>query len=1067
MSLGGLVQSVLKNKAKSGPVANIIEFVESSWGLKLKMFPVQRVILKAYYSLPLDDKEEFELHDWRGEVFGKFTEASYLKYLYDQGRCNIPSVEPGADRTELVLAVGRRSGKCILGDSLVLTDKGIYKIEELGDPNGPEVQDLVIGVAQEGSSKSYSKYFYNGGVKAIRKLKTYSGFELGGTDNHRIKILDTEGEIVWRYLADLKIGDVVCLHRNTDLWSSEYVNCKPYHNKLGLKDLTFPEILDERWGSLLGYLVGDGLWNYRDRVEITVEHPETWEYLKELYQELFGKCSICKDKRTKNTGAVKFHSVGMRKFLHDLGYRLDAKRDSKKIPWSIFRSPKSVVCSFLRGLFETDGGVEAGGKVVSFSTASKRLAQEVQILLLNLGITSKVRPKTVKEKIYWTLTICGLRSRQTFCNLIGFDSNKKLDPLKKSLSSKREGGDAESLPNQKGWSIRMLQSVPCFTGNQHTPNRKWRRSELRKVFGNIIKPSSIENITYDRIAKVLPVAKKLKVEDKIIDHFSNLFCLDYFYDPVTEIEEGVEKVYDLNVPEGESFVANGMVNHNTFLAAAIAAYETYRLIMKDNPQKYYGISPSAIIQIVSVATSREQAGLLYQDASGHFRKCGFFAKYTANNTMTYAKFQTPDDQATEGIYAENSSARASLKVTFSSCIAKGLRGPGNMVIILDEIAHFSGDGQSSAEKVYDSITPSIATFTHKDDQKNPIGPGEGRIISISSPLGKQGQFYKLFTKGFTKDGSKSMLCIQAPTWEVNPSLEIKELEKQYIKDPIVFFTEFGAEFSDRTRGWIENEPDLLACIDPELKPALVVPARRPHFIGIDLGLVGDGTAVAIGHLDDRKRVIVDLVDQIKAGEGDFAKSERLEFDDVADWIYKFSRKYYLAKGIFDQWAGIPFEQALAKRGLRQLQSEHMTKNLNSEIYRNFKDMMWDKALVLYDWPVETGERHCSYVKELLELQAEMQSKYVTIVEAPNIDGKHDDRSDALVRMVWLASQHLTSPKFLTGQTTGSIITAARGQMYQNEAAYRRAFTQLHRQGGSSPDRQRSRSSPKSVVGRGR
>ena len=28
------------------------------------------------------------------------------------------------------------------------------------------------------------------------------------------------------------------------------------------------------------------------------------------------------------------------------------------------------------------------------------------------------------------------------------------------------------------------------------------------------------------------------------------------------------------------------------------------------------------------------------------------------------------------------------------------------------------------------------------------------------------------------------------------------------------------------------------------------------------------------------------------------------------------------------------------------------------------------------------------------------------VEAPNIDGKHDDLSDALVRMVWLASQNL-------------------------------------------------------------
>ena len=57
-------------------------------------------------------------------------------------------------------------------------------------------------------------------------------------------------------------------------------------------------------------------------------------------------------------------------------------------------------------------------------------------------------------------------------------------------------------------------------------------------------------------------------------------------------------------------------------------------------------------------------------------------------------------------------------------------------------------------------------------------------------------------------------------------------------------------------------------------------------MGIDLALVGDGSAVAIGHIeeiDGENKVVLDMVDQIKAGEGKFAKDkERLEFDDVAD-----------------------------------------------------------------------------------------------------------------------------------------------------------------------------------------
>ena len=33
---------------------------------------------------------------------------------------------------------------------------------------------------------------------------------------------------------------------------------------------------------------------------------------------------------------------------------------------------------------------------------------------------------------------------------------------------------------------------------------------------------------------------------------------------------------------------------------------------------------------------------------------------------------------------------------------------------------------------------------------------------------------------------------------------------------------------------------------------------------------------------------------------------------MADWIYGFSRRFFFTEGIFDQWSGIPMEQALKK-----------------------------------------------------------------------------------------------------------------------------------------------------------
>lgn len=866
--------------------ADIISFIQSNWGLGLSLYPVQRVILKAHYGIPLDDNPHgFDLNhpipenhpnydpqlvnlsgyyinrvricDWRMTDIRYVSEAEYLRYLFDNGRCNIHTVIPGQERREMVLSVGRRSGKCVTGDTLVLTDKGVFPIKELGDPDGPEIQPLDVGVAQEGcNTQARSAYFYNGGLRDTKRVTTHCGYSIEGTPNHRVKVLGSDGCVRWAYLDDIKPGNHVAIHRSTNLWN------------------TGPTNIGHRDGYTMGLIVGGK------------NVDSSWE---------------------------------------------DSSFDPEGgIPSIVLQSSKEVVVSFLQGLFEATGCYESN----QWRLKGGRLTHHVQTVLLNLGLVT--------------------------CRVAGDEPDQYI----------------------------------------------------------------------------------LTVEDS--DESS-----DYFYDPVVSVEDGRAHVYDLNVPEGHEFVANGMTNHNTLITSCIVAYETYKLLLKHNPQKFYGSSQSNVIQLISVATGRDQAGLLFREAKGHFSNCQFFKKYMANETMGYASFQTPFDIEQYGSYSENQKARYSIKVTFESCIAKSLRGGANILVALDEMAHFTDEGQSSADDVYQAVEPSIRTFSPKDpkDPSLPIGENEGRIIMISSPLGKQGLFYKQFMIGFTGGmAAQNMLSIEAPTWEVNPTIPAGTFENSYLKDPRVFLTEFGAQFTDKTASWIADNNDLLDCVLPEAKPRYKGLPRVPHFVGIDVGLVNDYTAIAIGHLDEQNRIVLDLIDSIKAGEGEYEGVERLEFVDVVDWIYSKSKDFYFKEGLFDQYSGIPLEQALQAQGLQQFNSYKPSPQINSQMFQTFKDFMFDKKLVLYDWPKEDGQ-HCQYITELLELQAEVKSKYVTSVYAPQMQGKHDDHADALVRMVWLASQQISSgPKYTTGvHKSGDVVIpgASRGVM----AAHRKA-----RMSGSSPER---------------
>lgn len=501
--------------------------------------------------------------------------------------------------------------------------------------------------------------------------------------------------------------------------------------------------------------------------------------------------------------------------------------------------------------------------------------------------------------------------------------------------------------------------------------------------------------------------------------FTEAEYLKYLYD---DGRANIDTVLEGN-EYNEMILPIGRRSGKTELASWIIAFETDKLLLKDNPQQYYGITQGDEIKLCVVATSKIQASELYNKSKYYFLSCQRFDPYLAGMTGSYTKFQTKSDIVSYGRWGSADNPKTSIKTTFYSCIAKGVRGPGHIIIVLDEFAHFLKKGQSSSEDVYTSIAPSVSAFSQKDPLNTmiPIGPSEGKIIMISSPLGMDDIFYKKFRQGF--DNPDLGLCIQAPTWEVNPTIPASEFERRFLTNTDKFYVEFGAEFTTRSKGWIERRSDLVSCVDRKLVAVNRAVKKVPHYMGIDIGVTkgGDGTAIAIGHIENN-RVILDVIDEMIAGVGKYAEYDRLKFDDIAEWIHEYTKRFRIEEGILDQWAGIPMEQNLTKRGLKQIKFKAFSQADTTIMFKTMKDMMWDDSLRLYNWdpdhgPLDPDIDLCGYLEELLTLQEEKVSRNISDIKAPR--GEHDDRSYALSRMIWLASHKIGNNKYIANSTDSS------------------------------------------------
>ena len=328
------------------------------------------------------------------------------------------------------------SCKCIVGDSLVATPNGLKTISDICNKKDKSVR-------LESYDQNILNYFKYENEKTL-KIITKDGFEIEGTYTHEI----VNGNNEWKSLDSFEIGDRVKIQK-FDIIQSEYQHITyPMLLTKKIEDDIFENsdidmlpriIINEKWGRLLGYLIGDGYYNSGNRVSIScdIRYPDIVENVHKLFRGIGLRTFEAKKRNgysednhiTRPNGVdIVCSSRNLRKIFEYLGF---TGRYGKvlEVPKIILNSPKSVIREFIRGLFEADGGVSVCGCYLS--TKSEKLAKQVQILLLGFGIKSKVGQNLNKKyQRYYYSVILNRESSDVFYKEIGFISDIKSNKLK-------------------------------------------------------------------------------------------------------------------------------------------------------------------------------------------------------------------------------------------------------------------------------------------------------------------------------------------------------------------------------------------------------------------------------------------------------------------------------------------------------------------------------------------------------------------------------------------------------------------------------------------------------------
>jgi hypothetical protein len=325
------------------------------------------------------------------------------------------------------------------------------------------------------------------------------------------------------------------------------------------KKLTLPTRLTPAFARFLGYYVAEGNMTHgrtSSSLVISNTDPEVLDDLRQLSWQLFGNEPQAVMQKTGVT-MMRWNCSRLVELVEQLG--VGAGAANKQVPAVIMRASYESQTEYLRAFFEGDGSIS--GSFISAASKSEVMIRQLQTLLLNFGIVTRLEHRDVPNYgRHYKLRVIGREGRALFAEHIGFISSRKRERLT-ALLARRVTHEAIALPNQADRLSRMY------------PKTKRENKEL--IHTCIRTKSPAVELTYRRLAAILDQFPQPEDDDALAlrEHLDR----NVFYDRVVRIEPCESQVYDLVVPETNTYLANGFISHNTVVFGIVYGISSFGL----------------------------------------------------------------------------------------------------------------------------------------------------------------------------------------------------------------------------------------------------------------------------------------------------------------------------------------------------------------------------------------------------------------------------------------------------------------------------------------------------------